>query len=553
MTSASGSEPGSRRPATRAGRSVKADLRRSWTMLIVSSLLVVGLFVTTIISGYRPQLGLDLQGGISVRLGAVGKFNSDSLDTAVNIIRNRVDALGVAEPEVSREGNDIVVDLPGVKNREQAERIVGRTAELRFRPVLAQLPALPETPTTTTTTSAAANTTTVPEPTTAPAGGPGKARRSQTEAPTTSTTAAAGLLSPEAAKLIIQSCDAAAVSAKASQLPDTAEEDDVADQCVLLPVRNGKEAPVLRLLLGKALLTGSDVETASPGFVPGTGPTVDMKLTGGGTDKFNKLASESYTKPAPQNQVAIALDGQVLSAPAFKTNNFAGGNVQISGSFTQAEARDLAQLIKFGALPVRLKQLTSVSVSPTLGRDQLHAGIVAGLVGLILVMLYVLVFYRILGLVIWYGLAMSGMLIWVVIAFLGQTAGLALTLAGVCGLIVSVGVTVDSYVVYFERLKDEARGGRTIRAAVDQGFVKSFRTIVAADSVSIIGAIVIYLLAEGGVRGFALFLLISTVLDLLVSYFVMHPMVSLMGHKPALVQARGIGIAAGLDAPEVKV
>lgn len=551
MTSASGTGPESRRPFARSGRSAKADLRRSWTMLIVSSLIVVALFVTTIISGYRPQLGLDLQGGISVRLGAVGKFNSESLDTAVNIIRNRVDALGVAEPEVSREGNDIVVDLPGVKNREQAERIVGRTAELRFRPVLAQLAALPETPT--TTTSTAASTTTVPEATTVPAGGPGKSRRAQTEASTTSTTAPAGLLSPEAAKLIIQSCDAAAVSAKASQLPDTAEEDDVADQCVLLPVRNGKEAPVLRLLLGKALLTGSDVETASPGFVPGTGPTVDMKLTGGGAEKFNKLAAEAYSKPAPQNQVAIALDGQVLSAPAFRTSNFAGGNVQISGSFTQAEARDLAQLIKFGALPVRLKQLTSVSVSPTLGRDQLHAGIVAGLVGLILVMLYVLIFYRILGLVIWYGLAMSAMLIWVVISFLGQTAGLALTLAGVCGLIVSVGVTVDSYVVYFERLKDEARGGRTIRAAVDQGFVKSFRTIVAADSVSIIGAIVIYLLAEGGVRGFALFLLISTVLDLLISYFVMHPMVSIMGHKPALVQARGIGIAAGLDAPEVKV
>jgi preprotein translocase subunit SecD len=225
--------------------------------------------------------------------------------------------------------------------------------------------------------------------------------------------------------------------------------------------------------------------------------------------------------------------------------------VRISGSFTQQEAKDLALVLRFGALPVQLKQETVDNVSPTLGKDQLRAGLLAGIVGLVLVALYMILFYRVLGLVVWLGLAMTGMALFTIISWLGYTIGLTLTLAGVTGVIVSVGVTVDSYVVYFERLKDEVRAGRTVRSSVDRGFQKSFRTIVAADLVSLIGALVLYLLAVGSVRGFAFFLGLSTLLDLILSYFVMHPLVSLMARRKGLVAMRGVGIAAGLDTPEV--
>jgi preprotein translocase subunit SecD len=229
--------------------------------------------------------------------------------------------------------------------------------------------------------------------------------------------------------------------------------------------------------------------------------------------------------------------------------------VQISGGtggFDPGQAEDLATIISYGALPVQLKELTVQSVSPTLGSDQLDAGIAAGLIGLLLVALYMLVYYRLLGAVVIAGILVSAALIYSLISYLGNSIGLTLTLAGVTGLIVSVGVTVDSYVVYFERLKDEVRTGRTVRASVDRGFTRSFRTIVAADLVSLIGALVLYFLAIGSVRGFAFFLGVSTILDLLVAYFFMHPVVSLMSRHPRLVRMRGVGISAGLDAPEVQ-
>jgi preprotein translocase subunit SecD len=229
--------------------------------------------------------------------------------------------------------------------------------------------------------------------------------------------------------------------------------------------------------------------------------------------------------------------------------------VQISGGpggFDPTEASDLATVISYGALPVQLEELTVQNVSPTLGSDQLDAGIAAGLIGLLLVALYMLVYYRLLGAVVVAGLLVTAALVYALISYLGEAVGLTLTLAGVTGLIVSVGVTVDSYVVYFERLKDEVRTGRTVRASVDRGFSRSFKTILAADLVSLIGAAALYFLAVGSVRGFAFFLGVSTLLDLVVSYFFMHPVVSLMARRPKLVGMRGVGIAAGLDAPGVE-
>jgi preprotein translocase subunit SecD len=487
-------------------------MRRQVWYLVTTLVLVGSGLLATILAGHSPVLGLDLQGGVSVVLAPVGKTKPDTLNVAVDIIRNRVDSLGVAEPEISRQGENVIIDLPGVKDRDKARRLVGKTAELRFRPVLGFLPAETKKTVPTTTTVRGASTTTA--------------------GPTTTTTAAPG---------------------SASTIPTTTPEADRRDATVVLPSRPVKGKPGPRYELGPTALTGKGVSTAKSRFAGGSdGWVVDLTLNSDGASKFNQLAAESFPKQQPQNAVAIVLDGVVQSAPAFRTSSFQGGQVQISGGFSQGGAKDLARLLKFGALPVQLKELTTQSVSPTLGKDQLRAGIVAGLIGLTLVAVYMLAYYRLLGLVVIVGLAVSAAAIYSLISYLGYKVGLALTLAGVTGLIVSVGITVDSYVVYFERLKDEVRTGKTVRSSVDRGFTKSFRTIVAADLVSLIGALVLYLLAVGSVRGFAFFLGLSTILDLLISYFFMHPLVSLLARRPNLVRAGGVGIAAGLDVVEAR-
>jgi preprotein translocase subunit SecD len=513
--------------------------------LIGTVLAALVVLVATIAANNEPVLGLDLQGGISVVLAPVGDYKAGSLTVARDIIDNRVNGLGVAEPEISTQGSNIVVDLPGVKDRDKARRLVGRTAELRFRPVLAELPGVGVKSTTTTT---GATTTTSGAP-----GAPTETVAPTTVAPTTTTTLSA---SDAAVKAAIASCDPNQVLGllqAGTEVPTTDLADDKRKACVVLPMRAGQGGG--RLYLGPTKFTGNGVDDAKSRFAQGEGYTVDMSLNDKGQQAFNELAAASFPKTPPENQVAIVLDGVVQSNPAFRESSYPSGQVQISGGsggFSPADAEDLATIISYGALPVQLKELTVQNVSPTLGSDQLAAGIAAGVIGLLLVALYMLVYYRLLGAVVIAGLMVSAVFIYGLISYLGNEIGLTLTLAGVTGLIVSVGVTVDSYVVYFERLKDEVRTGRTVRASVDRGFSRSFRTIVAADLVSLIGALVLYFLAIGSVRGFAFFLGISTILDLLVSYFFMHPLVALMARRPSLVRMRGIGIAAGLDSPQVQ-
>jgi preprotein translocase subunit SecD len=529
--------------------------RRYGWYLGVSVGVVVLSVAAVVAAGLTPVLGLDLQGGVSVvlapcrvdpsdptRCADQGRKPSDAaIGKALDIINNRINALGVAEPEVSRQGDNIVIDLPGVRNRDKARRVVGQTAELRFRPVLAIVPpasvAGPGAPTTTsaptTTTSPA---TTDPSATTAPA-------TPTTTTPATTTTTLP--YDPAAARAAIASCDPQQVLAL-PRIPSTSQERDRRDACVVLPGRDGAESA--RYYLGPAALTGSGVRSARARFLGGTdGWVVLLRLNGDGRDKFNALAKESYPKEAPQNSVAIVLDSVVQSAPAFRTDTF-DGDVQISGDFTETEARDLATVLQYGALPVNLRELTAQTVSPTLGKDQLRAGIAAGIIGLALVAAYMLAYYRVLGLVVIVGLLLVSGAIYALVAYLGDRVGLTLTLAGVTGLIVSVGVTVDSYVVYFERLKDEVRTGKTIRSSVDRGFARSFRTIVAADLVSLIGAAILYFLAIGAVRGFAFYLGLAAALDLAVSYFFMHPLVYFMVRNRGLVTASRVGIGAGLDA-----
>lgn len=486
--------------------------RRPLLSVILTLVVVLGALAATITSGNKPELGLDLQGGISVVLAPAGSQNvsGDTLDVAVDIIRSRVDALGVAEPEISRQGGLIVIDLPGVKDRDKAAKLVGKTAELRFRKVLGCLPAEGET-TTTTAPTTTAPATTAPASSTPPDSG------------ATSTTTATG------------------------ERKTTKVEEEKADQEVIFEGTEPCSAAAPRYDLGPTLLTGKAVKGAKSQYEAADGWGVTVDFSKDGAKDFNaKVAA-----PNVNQRVAIVLDSVVQSAPVIQQADL-GSSVRISGSFKQGEAKDLATVLKFGSLPVALKTETIQNVSPSLGKDQLHAGIAAGVVGLLLVAFYMLLYYRILGAVVIGGLLLSAAAIYSLVAFLGQRIGLTLTLAGVTGLIVSVGVTVDSYVVYFERLKDEVRTGKTLRSSLDRGFTRAFRTIVAADSVSLIGAGVLYWLAIGSVRGFALFLGISTLLDLIVSYVFMHPLVVLMARRPSLVRMKRFGIGAGLDEPELQ-
>ena len=549
-------------------------------MLIVTVVIIVGVFSATLLSSSRPVLGLDLQGGISIVLFPVKGTDLSSLNTAVDVIRNRIDGLGIAEPNVQRQGSTIVVDLPGVKDRTKAEAIVGQTAELRFRPVEYQgsnplvIPwtATPA-PTTTgkgttttgtgstttgtgsTTTNAAVNgsSTTTPAAQTSTSGkaagrtintspiaarhaaGPAtttratsttKAGASTTTKPGASTTTTAPPAGQTTCQTLIKSSPPDTDSAKAVVLPDRKH-----TQCYVL---------------GPAVVTGRSVGSASATYDSNSSQWV-TNVHFKNNDFVNKIAGPYLNK-----LVAIELDGVVQSAPVINSG-ITGRDVQISGQFSQGEAKDLALVLRYGSLPVQFDQhkQTIESVSPTLGRDQLSAGIVSGLIGLGLVALYMILYYRLLGLVVVVGLGLTGMLFFSVVSYLSSQHGLTLTLAGVTGIIVSVGVTVDSYVVYFERLKDEVRSGRTVRSSLEVGFARSFRTIVAADLVSLIGAGVLYVFATSSVKGFALFLGISTAMDLLLAYTFMHPMVSVLARRPKLVTVPGVGIASALDAPGV--
>jgi preprotein translocase subunit SecD len=504
--------------------------------------IVVIPLIAVFATNTTPQLGLDLQGGISVVLApkAGVKVKSDTLSQAVKIIRNRVDSLGVAEPEISRQGNNIIIDLPGVKDRDKALQIVGQTAELRFRPVLQSLP--PEntpvtTPTTTapgaTTTTAAGATTTTAKGATSTTVQKGEVAQATTSsAPTTATTSTtAPATTPTTAPAL------------SGVVKTTPEDQDKPESPVVLPIRKGSDVQgASRLALGPALMTGKDVKSASAAFESGQGWVVHLSFTGEGFTTFNQLAAQYVGK-----QIAIVLDGVVQSYPVIKDAKFDRNDVVISGNFKEKEAKDLALVLRYGALPVPLERQTVQDVSPSLGKDQLQAGIVAGLIGLGLVALYMLVYYRMLGMVIWAGLLLAGGALYTLTSWLGSSIGLTLTLSGVTGIIVSVGITVDSYVVYFERLKDEVRSGKTIRSSLDRGFTRSFRTILAADLVSLIGAALLYFLAVGSVRGFAFFLGLSTLLDLFVAYFFMHPLVSIIGRKQSFTRAGWLGIASGLD------
>jgi len=302
-----------------------------------------------------------------------------------------------------------------------------------------------------------------------------------------------------------------------------------------------------RFRLGPAVVAGGDVAEANAILGGSTGGewVVNFRLTGDATDRFADATTAAVSSPPPLNQIAIVVDRQIISSPQVN-QPITSGTGEISGGFTEASARDLSTVLNAGALPVELSRQQVQTVSPTLGAESLRQGIVAGVVGLILLFLYLLFYYRLLGIVAWAGMSIWAVLALALISLAGIQFGYALTLAGVAGLVISLGVTADSYIVFFERLKDEVRAGKSARAAVQPAFARSYKTIIAADVVAGIAAVVLYLTAVSSVRGFALTLGVATLLDLFVVYFFKRPTVFLIARNPRLVSLKGFGLEAGV-------
>ncbi|HJR98610.1 MAG TPA: protein translocase subunit SecD [Actinomycetota bacterium] len=302
-----------------------------------------------------------------------------------------------------------------------------------------------------------------------------------------------------------------------------------------------------RFRLGPTVIAGGDIVDANAilGGATGSEWSVSFRLSGDASGRFADATTAAVSLPPPQNQIAIVVDRAIISAPTVQ-NPITGGTGDITGGFSEEEARDLATVLNSGALPVELTRQQVQTVSPTLGAESLRQGVVAGVVGLVLLFLYLLFYYRLLGIVAWFGMSIWAILAVALISLAGVQFGYALTLAGVAGLVISLGVTADSYIVFFERLKDEVRGGKTPRAAVQPAFARSYKTIIAADVVAGIAAVVLYVTAVSSVRGFALTLGVSTLLDLFVVWFFKRPTVFLVARNERLVSLKGFGLEAGI-------
>jgi len=542
-----------------------AMTRRLVISLVGLLVVVLGSFAGNLVADNTPALGLDLQGGISVTQEPVGEYDSVSLDLAVERIRDRVDSLGVAEPEIIRQGDAIVVNLPGVDNQDEALRLVQVTGAVLLRPVLLAAPNTPadtssttvadgssttlaNTASTTTTdgSSTTSPVTTLATSTTAPGGPSRYPSQAVTSVPTeSSTTVAFSDVSTLATSITEAPLGAGSPTGSdvstSSLAPATMG--DPADPIATIIVQNTDGSEIYQL--GPSFATGEVFNNDAKADIISGGWGVRVTLKGGstGADLWNVGAAQCFARSTvcPTGRMAIVLDGVVQSAPNVNQPSFSGG-VDITGSFKESEAKDLARVLKSGALPVRLEVQAVQIVSPTLGDDSLHAAIVSGLIGVLLVLLFMLVYYRLLAIVVVIGITLSGLVQWNVISLLSTTNGLALSLAGIAGIIVSIGVTVDSYVVFFEKLKDELKSGRTLKNSAERGFKSAWRTILAADIVSLIGAFTLWYLTVGSVRGFAFFLGLSTLCDIIIAWFFTRPAMLLLARTKRFQRGRIFGI-----------
>jgi len=505
---------------------------RSLGVVVAALALVYGLMAVQDL--WLPRLGLDLRGGTSITLTASTPDGSDpspdSIDQAVEIIRDRVNGSGVAEAEVSTQGSsNVIVAVPGV-GEDELVQIVGQTAELRFRPVLAVVPgASPqEVPTPEATPTDGATPTEEATPTAEATPAPADQRAvtsglTAQETPPAEPPATEGPLvadgqpTPEGLAQL-QAFDCSQVEVAASDAPED-------------PLVTCDQDGTTRFLLAPADVVGTDIRRATAEIPQaGLGFVVSLDFTGEGADKFYESTQGLAGQQFPQNAFAIVLDGRVVSYPTVN-EPIPGGQAVIEGQFTQQEAQRLATVLSYGALPLSFETSEVTTVSPTLGGEQLEAGLLAGALGLLLVSLYGLLYYRVLGTVVIASLAVAGAFAYGLVVLLGEWIGFTLTLAGIAGLIVAIGITADSFVVYFERIRDDVRDGRSIRMAVETGWVRARRTILASDAVSLLAAFFLYTFSVGNVRGFAFTLGLTTLIDVFVVFLFTKPLLTLLARS----------------------
>ncbi|MDR0782222.1 MAG: protein translocase subunit SecD, partial [Propionibacteriaceae bacterium] len=468
---------------------------------------------------WTPKLGLDLSGGTTITLTATnltggGTVDSASLEQARTIIEQRVNSLGVGEASVTTSGtNQILVSVPNVQGDELVA-MVGQTAQLEFRRVYAQ-----------------AQVEIVEE---------GRA----IELPRVPASVNAR---PDQPTTELPSTEQGRVDYINEQLEWVPTEDDEADfatfecgdsipqvwdqpffACLRSDVESGSSTGY-KYLLGPRLIEGNLLETASAGIPPQElNWAVSLRFNTFGGKLFSEATAGLAGAASPTNQFAIVLDGKVISAPSV-SNRIPDGSAQISGGgMTQASAMNLANVLKYGALPLAFELSNVETVSATLGGDQLTAGLIAGGIGLLLVIIFCIIYYRGLSVVVFSSLAIAGATLYTLIVLLGESMGFALSLPGLAGVIVAIGITADSFVIFFERVRDEAREGRSLRTAVETGWVKARRTIVVADMVTLLSAVILYILSIGTVKGFAFALGLTTLVDLAIIFFFTKPLISVL-------------------------
>jgi preprotein translocase subunit SecD len=552
--------------APKKGRRSPGAHAKPWRSLFLILLAMVGLTGGMFLSGHStPRLGIDLAGGTSITLeaknqpGKPNAINQTNMNTAVGIIERRVNGLGVSEAEVQTQGDrHIIANIPRGTNEKQAREQVGTTAKLAFRPVLTYAPTTkqPKPPQQQPSQSPSKSPSKSPQTGEKPGGAEGQQSGGQdtqgsqgdqgravtdglkakaapaddkpspkpdksTPPPTTppQQQQPPGVPPELAKKLQKLDCNSKQAKAKVSERASAAKSSEPVLAC------DAKEK--VKYVLGPVGVEGKNVTDAKAQFDQQRGQwIVTMSFDSKGSDDFGDTTGKLAKKQQPQNQFAIALDGEVVSAPSVSQR--LSSNAEISGSFTQESAQELGNILSYGALPLTFEESDVTTVTPALGSDQLQAGLIAGAIGLALVVVYLVAYYRGLSFIAILSLLVSAVLTYTIMSLLGPAIGFALNLPAVCGAIVAIGITADSFIVYFERIRDEIREGRTLRPAVERGWPRARRTILVSDFVSFLAAAVLFIVTVGKVQGFAFTLGLTTLLDIVVVFFFTKPLMTLL-------------------------
>jgi preprotein translocase subunit SecD len=546
--------------APKKGRRSPGAHAKPWRSLLLILLAMVGMTGGMFYSGHTtPRLGIDLAGGTSITLeaknqpGKPNAINQTNMNTAVGIIERRVNGLGVSEAEVQTQGDrHIIANIPRGTNEKQAREQVGTTAKLAFRPVLTYAPTAkqpPQPPQQSPSPSPSkpggdkASPDQQGQQGQSGQGGQGRAATADLKAQTAQAASADDKPSPKPEKPTPPPTTPpqpqqppgvpAELAKKLQKLDCTGKRDKarVSEQAAAAesgePVLACDSKQPVKYVLGPVGVEGKNVTDAKAQFDQQRGQwIVTMSFDDKGSKDFGDTTGKLAKKQQPQNQFAIALDGEVVSAPSVSERLSA--NAEISGSFTQESAQELGNILSYGALPLTFEESDVTTVTPALGSDQLQAGLIAGAIGLALVVVYLVAYYRGLSFIAILSLLVSAILTYTIMSLLGPAIGFALNLPAVCGAIVAIGITADSFIVYFERIRDEIREGRSLRPAVERGWPRARRTILVSDFVSFLAAAVLFIVTVGKVQGFAFTLGLTTLLDVVVVFFFTKPLMTVL-------------------------